>query len=94
MKQLQYKFLLHLHEDFMQIRIASHFESQRYKWDTSRHCNAEYELHIILKGRIPIEVNETHLLLEAPQGILIAPGQYHVPSKTKEALERYITIEK
>ena len=90
MKQLQYKHTLHLHNNVLQVRISKNFEHQRYHWDASRHCNAEYELHILLKGKIRMEVEETHLLLEACQGILILPGQYHVPLEVCEEPEHFV----
>lgn len=90
MKQLQYKHTLHLHNNLVQVRISKNFEHQRYHWDVSRHCNAEYELHILLKGKVRMEVENTHLLLEARQGVLILPGQYHVPLEICEDPERFV----
>ena len=90
MKHLQYKHTLHLHSNTLQARIPKSFEHQRYHWNASRHCNAEYELHILLKGKIRVEVEQTHLLLEACQGILILPGQYHAPLEVCEAPEHFV----
>lgn len=90
MRQLQYKHTLHLQNNILQVRIAKDFEHQRYHWIASRHCNAEYELHILLKGKVRMEVENTNLLLEARQGVLILPGQYHVPLEICEDMDRFV----
>ena len=50
---------------------------QKYIWDSRRHCNAAYELHIVTRGRCTVDVEDTHIDLQAGQAILIAPGKYH-----------------
>ena len=89
MNQLQHKYIIHLHNNLLQVRISKRIEEQRYTWVASRHCNAEYELHILLKGRIPVEVEENHFLLESRQGILILPGRYHAPLESIGELEHF-----
>lgn len=90
MKQLQYKHTLHLQNNILQVRISKHFEQIRYHWDASRHCNADYELHILLRGQLRMEIAETPLLLEARKGVLILPGQYHVPLEEYENPEHFV----
>lgn len=51
----------------------------RYTWRSSRHCNAEYEIHTVLKGSCILEVEDTHHNLCGGQAVLIAPGKYHKP---------------
>lgn len=51
-------------------------------WNTARHCNAGYELHIILKGSCDLDVAAKTHLLESGTAILIAPGEYHMPHVT------------
>lgn len=50
---------------------------QKYTWDSRRHCNAEYELHVITRGKCTVDVEDTHNKLQGGQAILIAPGKYH-----------------
>ena len=90
MKQLQYKHILHLQDEIIQVRLSKHFQQIRYHWDAFRHCNAEYELHLLLRGQIRMEVEQTTLLLEARKGILILPGQYHVPLEEYDNPEHFV----
>ena len=62
--------------------------SNLHVWDTGRHCNAAYELHIILRGNCRLEVEDQLLTLKDTQAILIAPGQYHHPKTTSVDFER------
>ncbi len=89
MSDLKHKYTIRLNNNVLQVRILKNFEKQRYIWEATRHCNAEYELHIVLKGRIPVEVEDNHLLLEVRQGILIPPGQYHAPLSPSGEFERF-----
>lgn len=50
-----------------------------HKWDTGRHCNAEYEVHMILQGECRVFVEEKICHLHAGQALVIAPGEYHHP---------------
>jgi len=58
-------------------------------WQTGRHCNAEYELHILLRGSCQLEVETKQLTLCENQGILIAPGQYHHPKVLETDFTRF-----
>ncbi len=87
MNNLQYKYTLRLNDNVLQVRIPKKAQNNRYIWNTLRHCNAEYEIHILLKGRIPVEIEESLIPLEARQGILILPGKYHTPLYSNEELE-------
>ncbi|MBQ8606542.1 MAG: helix-turn-helix transcriptional regulator [Clostridia bacterium] len=79
MSQLQYKHMLELDNSLLQVRLSKNIKNQRYTWDSLRHCNAEYELHILLGGRMTVEIEDTNALLEAGEGIIISPGRYHTP---------------
>ena len=61
---------------------------RKYTWDTKRHCNAEYELHVILKGATTVDVEDQRYELKEKQAILIAPGIYHEPKVNKKDFER------
>ena len=70
------------------LRLGSKFLDYCDYWNTARHCNANYELHIILKGSCDLDVTaKTHKLI-ADQAILIAPGEYHMPHVTSEEFLR------
>lgn len=73
------RFLIHTSDGFLR---------NRHLWTVRRHCNADYELHIILSGRSTLEVEDVLYELSANQAILIAPGKYHNPQYTSEDFQR------
>lgn len=89
MQKTQYAFELRLGREKMLLRMNSEQHLNKYVWNSNRHCNADYELHIILRGACSLDVEEQHYLLQAPQAILIAPGQYHRPQSLPGEFERF-----
>ena len=66
------------------LRLGSRFLDYCEYWNTARHCNANYELHIILKGECQMDViSKTHTLTQG-NAIIIAPGEYHKPHVTSD----------
>lgn len=70
------------------LRLGRRFLDYCNNWSTARHCNASYELHIILKGACQLDVDSKTLTLEAGNAIVIAPGEYHMPHVTTEEFLR------
>ena len=69
----------------------------KYTWDSKRHCNAEYELHVILRGTCTLDVEDSQYQLHGGQAVLIAPGKYHKPNSVPGDFERFslsFTLEK
>jgi AraC-like DNA-binding protein len=62
---------------------------RKYIWDSKRHCNAEYELHVILHGECTLDVEDNQYQLHGGQVVLIAPGKYHKPSSVPGEFERF-----
>ena len=60
-----------------------------HSWDEPRHCNADWELHLIIKGSCRIDVDNRRCQLQGGQAILIAPGQYHRPKALPGSFERF-----
>lgn len=89
MSQLQHKYTLELDNNLLQVRISKNFKQHRYDWSTNRHCNAEYELHILLNGSIPVEIEGNNIILEAGKGLLIPPGRYHAPLMPNVPIEHF-----
>lgn len=89
MSQLQHKYTLELDHNLLQVRISENFKKHRYNWSTNRHCNAEYELHIMLNGSIPVEIEGNNIILEAGEGLLIPPGRYHAPLMPNGPIEHF-----
>lgn len=63
--------------------------ARQYSWNSKRHCNAEYELHMILRGECSLDVEENHYQLRAGQAVVIAPGKYHRPHTELREFERF-----
>lgn len=61
------------------LRLGKQFLEYCDGWNTARHCNANYELHIILKGACKLDVTSKVYTLEAGNAIVIAPNEYHMP---------------
>lgn len=70
------------------LRLGQKFLDYCDYWNTARHCNANYELHIILKGTCELDVASKTHKLAACQAIVIAPGEYHMPHVTSEEFLR------
>ena len=61
----------------------------RHTWNSDRHSNADYELHIVLQGVCQVDVEDGHYSLLERQAILIAPGQYHQARALPGPFERF-----
>lgn len=60
----------------------------RHRWDTRRHCHADYELHLLLDGTCSVHVESNIYALKSGDALLIAPGQYHHPLQVSEDFQR------
>lgn len=80
MKQFQSKYVVQLDDNVVEMRISEKSCEHRYSWDASRHCNADYELHVMLRGEVSVEVEQSVNHLSAGQAMLIMPGKYHMPT--------------
>lgn len=58
-------------------------------WDTKRHNNSEFELHIILHGACRLDVENSHFHLKELDAVMIAPGRYHAPVIEQGEFERF-----
>ena len=77
-----------LGDERISVKVMTGAGADRGSWDTNRHSNAEYELHIVLKGRCRVSIDEKNCVLEAGNAIIIAPGQYHLPAVEPGEFER------
>ena len=83
------KFIIPLEEDEATIRLSHKFGESRRIWNTDRHCNAEYELHVILEGNCRLEIENEAYELAPAQAVIIAPGQYHYPQVAPGPFQRF-----
>lgn len=70
-------------------RFSPNFLQHRYIWDSPRHSNVNYELHIILHGSCEVAVAEDTLSLSAGDALIIAPGVYHAAQADDGSFERF-----
>ena len=83
-------YTVDLHQAEVTIHLSGESNSVRkYFWNSRRHCNAEYELHIILRGECTLDVEDSHYELRAGQAVVIAPGKYHKPHTEMREFERF-----
>lgn len=71
------------------VRASDKLHCNKYTWKSKRHCNGEFELHMILKGACRVVVEDQFVSLKEKQAILIAPGQYHQPTTEAGEFERF-----
>ncbi|MBE6911905.1 MAG: helix-turn-helix domain-containing protein [Ruminococcaceae bacterium] len=83
------EFPIQLGSDRVNIRLSQLFESQRHHWNVERHSNAEYEVHLILKGECLLEVEEKNYTLVEGSAVIIYPNYYHYPTVTSKEFERF-----
>ena len=70
-------------------RFGPNLLNHRYIWDTLRHSNISYELHVILRGSCTVEVAEDTLCLSAGDAVIVAPGVYHAAQSNSGPFERF-----
>lgn len=79
-------YSIQLENQLLLLRLPDWSQYAENRWDTERHCNGEFELHILLHGTCCVEVEEENITLGERQALLIAPGQYHRPRASGELL--------
>ncbi len=55
-----------------------------------RHCNAEFELHIVLDGYCDMDVEDRTYHLERGTGLLIVPTSHHCPLAVSKSFVNFI----
>lgn len=68
--------------------VLLHMNENQYRtkrvWESPRHNNADYELHVLLRGSCSLDVGDQTYVLKENHGVVIAPGQYHSPLQKSE----------
>lgn len=70
-------------------RFSPNFLPHRHVWDSPRHSNVNYELHIVLHGTCTVEVAEDTFSLSAGDTLIVAPGVYHGALADDGPFERF-----
>lgn len=73
----------------MHLRMGPDDYHARHSWNIGRHCNADYEVHILLSGSCVLEVGNQDVHFVSPKAILIAPGTFHGPHSLSGDFERF-----
>lgn len=81
------EFVVNLGDTSFVLRLNSP-QKGRFSWDTQRHCNADYELHMILSGNCVMSVEDQEYALSAGNAIVILPGHYHQPLSISNAFQK------
>lgn len=82
------EFIVTLGDTSVALRLNDQRKNQ-FSWDTQRHSNADYELHMILSGTCTVSVEKQQYTLSAGNAILISPGHYHQPITTGNAFRKF-----
>jgi len=75
-----------------QVSLSFSFDNnsvRKYTWSSNRHCNAGYELHVVLTGTSTVDVEDKQYVIKQKQAIIIAPGIYHKPHINMRDFERF-----
>lgn len=71
------------------LRMGPDDYHSRKSWQAGRHCNADYEVHILLSGSCVLEVGNQAINFLNSKAVLIAPGTFHGPHNLSEDFERF-----
>lgn len=80
--------LLQLGTEQLQLIGLDKLARTQTHWEEKRHCNAQWELHLILEGACRVDLEESVCRLSAGEALLIPPGQYHRPQHAAGAFRR------
>lgn len=81
---------LSLENDEYLLRLDEDLPNRVLNYSVARHCNAEYELFVILSGNCIMDVEDQSYPLEAGDALLIAPNQFHCSLMTSADLVNFI----
>jgi len=71
------------------VRIGYDDSHMPNKWDIGRHCNADFEVHILLSGNCVLEIDNQNTLFAAPSATVITPGTFHYSQKFSHDFARF-----
>lgn len=71
------------------LRMGYEDSHARSQWEVGRHCNADFEVHILLSGHCALEIAHQNFPFCSPHAALIAPGIYHYAHKLSCDFERF-----
>lgn len=73
----------------LNLRMGPEDYHARHRWNARRHCNADFEVHIMMSGSCTLEVGNQDINFQTSRAMLIAPGTFHGPHNLSEDFERF-----
>lgn len=73
----------------VQLRLNDRIHLFKDAWECKRHSNAEFELHMILKGGCALEIEDRSYDLPQRWAVIVPPGRYHLPKIREGDFERF-----
>ena len=71
------------------LQVASVDSDAPNKWDAGRHCNANFEVHVLMSGSCVLEIDNQRVPFRSPSAILIAPNVYHCAHMISPDFKRF-----
>ncbi len=73
----------------VQLRLNDRIHLFKDAWECKRHSNADFELHMILKGGCALEIEDRSYDLPERWAVIVPPGRYHLPKTQDGDFERF-----
>ena len=73
----------------VQLRLNDRIHLFKDAWECKRHSNADFELHMILKGGCALEIEDRSYDLPQRWAVIVPPGRYHLPKIREGDFERF-----
>lgn len=83
------EFDMDIGNDRLGVWYYLHMSEMMDQWDTIRHSNTDYEIHVIVKGSCVFETEKERHFLKKGDVLLICPGNYHASGQTSEDFLRF-----
>lgn len=80
---------LHFADTPIILRMGHRDFDTRHTWNVGRHCNVDYEVHILLSGHYTLDLGAQSFPIQAPQAVIVAPGEFHYPHDMSKDFERF-----
>jgi hypothetical protein len=71
------------------VSLDRNLRTSGYAWNSGRHVNSAYELHLVLTGAAEFCITDRLFLLQENRGIILSPNQPHYAKSLSGAFERF-----
>lgn len=77
MENRREEYHLQLNGQNLLVEMSREKSNEDHAYHSGRHCHGRYELHLILKGSIQINIEDQRLQVGQGEALLLFPGVYH-----------------